>query len=498
MNLRLLATQLTASGRTVRGMLLPFNEDGQTNLGRVRASAGTLTVAPPPLVLNVEHRDADVLGTLSVTETPAGWDAAADVLPTRAGDDALAEIAAGVRNCLSVEVEDPVIAGGELTAGTITGGGLVRRPAYPSAKLAAAYAPDTTPTTKEERTMTDQTAPPTPPTAPIAPPPAPTTPPPASAQAPAGGLIASLHGAPKQPASGTADLFAALASAAKATGGDPRRMLAALSDIVPGDVLGLEQPQYVGQLWNGNAYARQVVPLFNHADLTSFDVHGWRWVTKPAVATYAGNKAAVPSNDVSTEAVTVDASRIAGAHDIDRKFLDFKSDGFWAAYYAAMTESYKRVSDATVLSAVRAEAKTVTSGAVPAGVAPGMVKVVDGALAVLTGTDTVPTFALVAADLWRAVMLTRSDDVLAHLTAAMGLEGGNLAGFTLRPSAQLAAGEVLVGNRSAATVHELGGEAPIRVEAPNIAQGGVDSGVFGYLATMVHDTDGLVIVDKDA
>ena len=39
-------------------------------------------------------------------------------------------------------------------------------------------------------------------------------------------------------------------------------------------------------------------------------------------------------------------SRLAGAHDIDRKFRDFGDDSFFASYYAAMTESYAQLSDA--------------------------------------------------------------------------------------------------------------------------------------------------------
>ena len=122
--------------------------------------------------------------------------------------------------------------------------------------------------------------------------------------------------------------------------------------------------------------------------------------------------------------------------------------------------------------------------------------IVDGALKVLDETDTMPNFAVVASDLWRDLVLTREEDRLAYLDAALGLEDGTAAKFRIMPASQMTATTVFVGARDAVTVHELGGETPIRVEAQNIANGGIDEGVFGYYATNVHDDDGLVIVTE--
>lgn len=499
--MRIFAT-LTATGRKVGGLLLPFGEWGQTNIGRVKASAGVLTIGDK-LALTVEHKDADVLGPMTVTEDPKGIIVEAEILPTRAGDDALAEIAAGVRACLSVEIDEPQVAAGQLTGGIITGGSLVRTPAFPSAKLAASAQPIAPDTDRKDTNMTEEEI-----KALIAAAIAELTkadealddaaktdePPAKIAAAATGGLHASLTGDKKAAKTTAGTLFASIAEACSTVGTSAPRLTAALADIVPADILGLEQPQYVGELWSGNSFERRVIPQFGHADLSSFKVDGWRWTTKPTVAAYSGNKKAVPSEKIATEAVSITASRIAGAHDIDRKFLDFPSDGFWASYYSAMTESYKKVSDATVFSKLLTSARIVTAAAVPAGVAAGLVQVVDGALSILEKTDTIPTVAFIAPNLWRDVILTKSDDVLAYLNAALGLDKGDLSGFALLPSSSLAAGKVLVGVRSAVTVHELGGEAPIRVEAPNIAQGGIDSGVFGYLAVNVHDADGLALV----
>jgi hypothetical protein len=115
----------------------------------------------------------------------------------------------------------------------------------------------------------------------------------------------------------------------------------------------------------------------------------------------------------------------------------------------------------------------------------------DGVEAVLP--TAVPTFAVIATDLYRELLLTTNNDALAYLSAGLGLEGGTAAGFSIVPSDQLSAGNVLVGSREAAISFELSG-APIRVEAENVSQGGFDMGLFGYHAAAVVNADALALV----
>lgn len=521
-SLRAAGTLLRASleDRVLEYLLLPYGEEGRTNVGKVIASSGSVEVPDDPttLVANLEHEPTrPVARFVRIEERNEGMVASLRVLETTAGNDLLVEAAEGVRTGISVEVANPVIRDGKLVGGVLSGAGFVTTPAFPSAQLVAADAGDvpedyeSTSTTVEtvvidgveyerkttsayttETTLVDGEPPaedededPTPQEETVT----------ASrrvATVPPGTL--SARRSPSSKVTTKGDLFKLLASA-HARGGE-RAMLAALSDVVPGDILGIEQPQYVRELWSGKAYERRFVPLFNHAELTSFEVRGWRWVTKPAVAPYAGDKADVPSNDIATEQVTITAERIAGAHDIDRKFRDFNDVEFFEAYFAAMTESYAKVSDAQVLADVLAAATEVEHGEIPTGVNQALTMIVDGALKVLDETDTMPQFAVVASNLWRDLVLTRQEDRLAYLDAALGVEEGTAANFRILPSSALTASTVLVGARDAVTVHELGGEAPIRVEAQHIAQGGVDEGVFGYYAVNVHDEDGLVLVTE--
>jgi hypothetical protein len=270
-------------------------------------------------------------------------------------------------------------------------------------------------------------------------------------------------------------------------------LLAALADITNAGIGGdIDQAQWLGELWSGRAYARVIVPLFGSAALTAYKVDGWRWVVKPTMDYWTGDKTAVPSNAADTEPQETPAVRIAGAHDIDRKFRDFPSPGFWESYARAMVESYSRKSDAKALTDVLAAAHAVTPGAVPSGVSKGMAAIVDGALAVLP--TAIPSFAIVGADLYRDVLLTRSDDTLSYLNASLGLEDGTVGSFRIVPSTATAlVKKVLVGAKEAMTVHELGG-SPIRAEGLDMVKGGVDVGFFGYMADVVHDDDALAIV----
>lgn len=508
----------SADDRILSYRLLPFGSPGRTNLGKLTASASSVTVPADVtgLVVNMEHDDTRPVGKFAqVTRDDSGLLADVRVLATKAGDDYLTEAREGVRTGISVELDGPVIRNGALMAGTLSGAGVCAQPAFADAKLIAADAGELPEDARSESTTTETitvdgveyvrktTSTYTTETEVVGGEPEAENAE-ESAESEAGPVSTNLtasaapiapHNGGAKPSNGLTDVTRLLASA-NAEGGE-RKLLAALSDIVPANVTNTEQPAFLGELWHGKAYQRRIVPLFASAPLTSLRLQGWRWVTKPQVAPYAGNKTAVPSNTVSTEQVNLVAERIAGAHDIDRKFKDFNDTEFWAAYYRAMTESYAQVSDAQVLADVLAAATEVAPGDVPSGVSPAMAAIVDGALAVLQGTRTLPTFAVVAVDLYRDILLTREDDTLTYLNSALGLEDGTVQSFRIVPAlgGEVESGQVLVGARDAVTVHELGGEAPIRVEAENIAQGGIDAGVFGYYAVNVHDADGLALVD---
>lgn len=534
-----------ADERTLTYRLLPFGEQGRTSMGLVTASKGSLTLPEKAesLVANMEHdRTRPVARATAVSEDDDGITATFRIARTAAGNDLLVEAAEGLRTGISVEISDPTIRDGALTAGLLDGAGFVTAPAFPSAQLVASDTEPTEPVEKavdmgdefemggvtyrrvgEDVTEADEETdvvindviyrrveddePET-----IEPPEADAAEDPdteddeseeteketdvtasTAATAPAGLRATAAGGGNKllTASSHPQDLFALLAKAGQTK---DKQLIAALSDITnTGAISNTTVPQYVGEMWEGKATQRRIVPLFNHAPLTSDRINGWRWLVKPVVAPYTGNKAAVPSNAATTEPVTLPAERIAGAHDIDRKYKDFGDQGFWQSYVAAMIESYAVVSDAQVMADVLAEATPVVAGAPPTDVTDVWNKIVTGALSVLQATNAMPSFAVVAFDLYKQFLLTPQEGGLEYLNAALGLDGGTASGFTIVPHASLAAGSVLAGAKEAVTVHELS-TVPIRVEAENIGNGGIDVGVFGYYATNVHDPEGLALV----
>lgn len=507
----------TDNPRVKTGLLLPFGEIGRTNKGKLTASAGVLAIADDLDPLTLEHDDNQPIATLAVEETPAGLQCSVDYLPTTAGNDALAEYEAGVRTGLSVEIDDldrtgkgPTIRAGKLVAGLVTGGSQVRTPAFMSAKLAAADVPDVpdqgdepAPTpkvvidgaelpgvaavTEADGTITITTDNPEPDPK--------ETPMTASSTPVAGKLQAtSLKPKPKDDKlkASVSDFASLMGRYYQTLDG---KLLAALNDVTPANILGVDQPMFIDEAWSGQPYARQIVPGFNHADLTDFEITGWTWDVKPEGGDYAGNNGAIPTNTMSTKAVDAEAERWAMGHGFDLKYKHFPRPSFWESYLKAGAESYARWSDAKALAAIVAAAPYVAPGAVPADVNPALTYIVDGVIAVLNETNTIADGAYLATDLWRGLMLVRADDALAYLNAMLGFDEGTLTprNFTIKPLASLTAGQALVKCKPAATIHELAG-SPIRVEALAIANGKVDEGMFGYQGVVIHDEGGLALV----
>lgn len=549
--IKALGTLLTANAddRTLTYRLLPYGEAGRTSMGRVTASKGVLTLPEDAssLVANMEHdRTRPVARGVALSEEDDGLRATLRVARTTAGNDLLAEALPdedgnpGLRTGISVEIDDPVIKDGALLGGRLTGAGFTTTPAFPSAQLVAAdtepegtavemgdefemggvtyrrvaegedagpeegqveingvvYRADEEPADEEtppaeaaeEEDATDTESEDDEEETEVTATKAATADAALRASAANGGGRKLLANDSKPQ-----DLFKLLAQVGKT---HDQKLTAALVDITQSGAIGnTEVPQYVGELWSGKATERRIIPLFNHAPLTSYKVNGWRWLVKPAVGPYTGDKAAVPSNAVSTEPVELAAERIAGAHDIDRKYVDFGDEGFWQSYLAAMTESYAVQSDAAVMTDVLAAATAVPVGGAVTGVPAVWIKIVDGVLAVLQATNAMPSSAVLAFDLYRQFLLTPQEGGLEYLNAALGFENGTVNGgnFAVLPHAGVAAGGALVSAREAVTVHELG-TTPIRVEAQNIANGGIDVGLFGYYATNIHDEGGLALV----
>jgi hypothetical protein len=542
------AGTLTASDtdRTVTGLLVPYGEECRSNLGRFTVGTGAFTLPDPSVVgFNVEHVREDVIGrATTVNETPEGIVATFSIAPGADGDAALADIKAGKRKHLSAEVANVAIKAGKAVGGKLFGGALVKTPAFPSATLLAAAAdtpepvepvsPDdkdgvtetktvvnadgsstvTTTTTKtdtaadgtvtEVKTVSTETI--------AKPAEEPAAEPKEEPVGVPNTLTAHKKGGTEKPKVGKKEFFTLLAAAdkgevqgqdmislsnmAKATG------LFALSDVkydgTGGITTGIQLPEWIGEVWDGQSFEQKYLPLFEHADLTSLQYQGFQWDVKPQGGDWAGNKSAVPSNVPKLKKVTATAERYAMAHDIARELQDlrvFGDSNFFEMYFTAGAEDYARWADGKVFTALAAAAEAHVADN-PAGldIGPAMSAIIDGA-SELVAKNLVPQFAIVGTDYYKQIGKTTSKDALAYLSAAIGVkgEGGSLDGFRLVPSADVAGTDVYVGVSQALTVRELSG-SPLRADALDIARGGIDHGLFGYLGVQVNRADAIVKV----
>lgn len=257
----------------------------------------------------------------------------------------------------------------------------------------------------------------------------------------------------------------------------------------------MTRPQWLGEVLDGTEYRPIFADLFGAVKpLTSLYMTGWKWTTKPAGGAWSGNKSAVPSNAPVVALVSEPASRWAGGHDHAREHKDFGTAGYFESYFAAMVESYYRWRDEDVVLTELLAAATELEADNPAGLEIGaaMSKLIDGAASVVAA-GLLPTFAILPLADWKSIAKTPNSASLAYLNAAIGLESGTLenSGFIIRPSAEVS--NVVVGSSNAADVYELPG-SPIRAEAENIAQGGIDTGLFGYAGLHVRNTAAIVEV----
>ncbi len=531
----------TTDPRVLKALVLPYGEVGSTNLGEVKFEAGTVALPTEPVnaYLKIQH-DGEAskipigIGE-SFEETPRGVVGSFRIVDGLVGDRFLEDHHKGNKKNISAEVDQLVTDGINAVSGTLLGAAAVVIGAFPSARFfelgeepPAPAGPQTTTekftdefidennvkrkrtttrvttvedgktTIKETTVIEDPNPEPETETEPLV----------ANATAPK-----TLGGGKTAATAGPAffdfkTLFENVAAIARGEGNST--MLAAVTDALEGSnvMFGalndvkyngtggvgsvMSVSQFVGELWAGVEYKQLVADLLSHGDLTALKVTGWHWTTKPTGGDWAGNKSNVPSNTPVVAPDEITADRFAGAHDHAREHVDFNTPGYFESYYKAMTESYKAWVDAKALAALNTAAGSGTVADNPAGltIGAGMSALIDGAAQVITN-GALPTFALVAPGLYKQILKTPDNATLAYLNAALGLEDGSLASFTLRPNANLATGNVIVGAKQAAQVLELPG-VPIRVDALDMVKGGVDTGVFGYEATLIHKANAIV------
>ena len=530
------AITASTTSRTLGGTLVRYNVPGRTSKGRLRVRPGALRFPDDlgAVKLTREHYRDESRGHLTgVVPIPDGLRITARASDGPEGDAALREAQDRTRDGLSFDVVDATIVGDEITDALVIAIGQVGIPAYDDgridtiaanlnpgepmneqqrARLAELAAMNNRSTEEEQEYTQLSAAAVAEVTAPAASDDPPATPEGGDAVAAsaarttevAASIPAVPAGVPTRDAvrttpragSAFADFVADFTAALRP--GNPTRMAditAALADITHSAHSSvIEAPAWSGELWSGLVYEPQWADLFNTGDLTNWEGKGWRFTTKLEIQDYAGDKAEIPTDNITTESSEYEAARMAVGVDIDRKFFDFPNQGFVQSLFEQVRESWTMKLDAKIRAYALAQAVAArVDERIPFdGVSNPLIAAQDSLLkAVAVAVRSLKrrrvgkaTFVYVNDDDYFTLFDVTNLDVPAYLSL-LGVEPENI-----RSSEDVPEGTVLAGVRQAATVRTLPG-SPIRVDAQNLSHAGIDEAFFGYWAIEEHHTQGI-------
>lgn len=494
-------------GRTITGLVVPWERLGYTSAGPTVYAFGSVRVPADAsrVKLLIQHDDgAEAVGVgVGFALDADGLTGLFHVPPGPAGDAALRAAANGLRDGLSVGTavtSSAVDVDGTLrvSAADLVEVSLVTLPAFEDAYVRSVAANRKVPLMPPINQAAAQpvTDPPDQPDTEPVEQPDPAEPEPAEPDQ--SELVTASAREPQARAitpSRTVGRGMTLQQAARTTlrhlqAGKPGSMLqAALLDLVPADDVGqgLIRPQFVGELWNASSAARPVIDSIRRGRLDSLSVVGWVWDDRWQIDPYTGNKTAIPSNKVTTKAVTTTATRYAGGLDVDRVFIDLGSPGMIEDLFSQGTDSYRIATEAAAVTAILAAA--TSTGAHDA--LTDFLTVI-GVEAATIGARI--DWVVVASDVWSGFAGMKSADVPWWLdngdgAVNLGSPAGSAGKVTFAVDPSLPAATMLAGDGRAATWYEV--DPPIRVRAENIPNGGVDIGVFGYAALLINDASAI-------
>lgn len=456
---------LTASveDRTLTYKLLPFNEPGYTNVGTLTVNKGVLTIPDiNTLELNEEHNFQKQIGKfVSVVETDTHIEATVRIVNTSAGDDALVLASEGLRTGISVEIKDQVIRNGRLIKGTLSGAGLVVRPAFNNARLTAADCGETL--TKE--TLME------------------TTPSVEAAEV----VSAPVQAAPVIASDGKTDLGKMTFEAYQS--GSVNGVNAALSDLKTTNDAGKAYiaDQEVGELWTARQAQRPLVNAIGVKPLNGLVVTGTKKQRTFAVATWAGNKVELPTGVFTTSRESWQATAKAVGVDVAMELVEFGGEGVITELYEEALDSYVIQSESELLTYLIAQATSVSTTTTSA------IAVIDKASEVLAGIGANMDFIAVAPGVLASLRSVTSANAPWWLASQGNVDLANrsitLGGVTLVSNPSLAVGTILVGDKRAVDYRE---SKDFKFRALDLPRGGVDISFIKFKAQKVTDAGALL------
>jgi hypothetical protein len=539
--------------RSMTGLLIPFGEEGHTNAGRFTVQAGSIELPADPSVvsLNIDHDRYQPVGRATrLWETAQGIMATFAVARTPAGDAALADQS---RRALSAEFKTDIDAGRIARNGILAAAAKVVAGAFPSARVLAELATDAadpapvTSTDKAEYEYTDEdgrkyrrvyesvttteqveggTTSTTVTTS--------TETEADKAETEGAPIVAEQEtvqaGAVPGTIAPTGDT-AVLASRAPsiqqiaAAIGNVRanqrdqasvEVLAALSDIVTADAGTAIQPNWMGNIAAGITYVQEYITLFNPGtDITAGGKRGFKVkrgtaaapLNAPLDGTWAGSKTAIKSYQGFTTDHSSVLDRWAIGEDIGREFYDLPGGtDFVIAFLQFLQEDYAIWQDDLALQyAIAAAGAPVApdtakyNPAYPAALG----RLIQGILAVrkrkADGRRDTPTFAVIN-DIDYADLLYAAGGE-QNLPAFIKIAMTTVSNGTVDGNVQVVNGDVGIDNTGACMVgasYAIDFDRPagglLEVDALDLARGGVDKAVHGYLQTFVKRPEALALI----
>lgn len=310
---------------------------------------------------------------------------------------------------------------------------------------------------------------------------------------------APLQTAPVMPA--PARVLANVADAARMvvelrSQGTPTQTIASkLQDITPASDAGtafIGRETWLGELWAARRVDRPLIDSITTRELGhTTKVKGWQWDTRPEVSEYNGNKSAIPSNSPTTKAIEAEVKRIAAGWDIDRIYLDLGEPSMIEALWEGAVESYALKTEAAVLAELMGAATDIGDiDDLPAAL------VALGAQAAKRAARI--DFVAFGTQQWEKFTALKKDDVPWWLgggdTVNLSSTSATVNGLRLFVDPNMTATSILAGDRRAATYFEAA--PPIRVNAIDLPNGGIDLGLFGYYAVLVNDPASLFKIEE--
>ena len=285
----------SATERKISGCILPFGDAGNTTAGElVFTNADSITV--PSDISRVKLLDGHAapdgtctpVGVMTHCEArKEGLFAEFTIGSGPAGDKVLASAREHIVDSFSIEAKGIIREGGgrNVRRSVLTGVAMVPFPAFSNARVEKVTAQDASQKEEKKEETTTQ----------------------------AGtmrGLVTPTGGA-KTESRTKAALADAIQILADAAVGRRTRdsVYAELVDITQTGMLDGIQPEWVGELWDGVPYTREIVNLLTSAELKGPKAVGYRWKTKPTMAKWEGDKKPIHSSKAEVEQVTVDATR---------------------------------------------------------------------------------------------------------------------------------------------------------------------------------------------